>query len=491
MSLNGSTRIVKIPPKPTITSSSGQILSVSRGECYIGCFNGRHYVLPNVDSDEYQPIDYDFYVDPKLLPDDELRSAILQGQTSRHRADEQSVGSDEESAFVEQSVVVGMDGSHGTVLVRNDFRVDVSKHALPLPVSSDPPDEVMDMDFVDLLPAYSEGVKIDFFDDIKQPFLMVPMTYEEVVATPFRLCLVLQYSGRVYVSNDTHDWKILIADDETVGVGDYREPKREPMEINALILKSFSAAADCNDIPTLYRFFGKVKTCAGLCGMWSLFGDALDKFCVCLESCKWNHMGKIHDLIYFAIEAGEAHDAAFHRGEEDSMKPAILSYKRAAMATLNGKWPVGKDYAGHAWCCYGLALKRAGEYVMACRAYQLALVYTTPQHSINVTIYMNMKSLCEVMYQSPGSGCIGHTETVVDAETIKRMQSMQLANLTACGNCKTMCKSPKQCGGCLSVAYCSVFCQRADWPNHKKECKKRKALMTSQLTAGIKTSGSK
>lgn len=470
MSSSQSKRIIKLPPKPVVTSSSGQILSVSRGECYIGYFDGCHYVLPNVDSDEYLSIDPDFYIDPKLLPDDERRYQILQGKTSRKRFEnDESIDIKEKlSAYVEQEVVMDMSGSKGTIYVKNDFRTDTSKFSLPLPQCTDSPDEVRHINYDALLPTISEEIQISCYDDEVDGnvFMMAPITNDDVIEMPFCLCPVALYSRRAFIGAD---WKVFINTDETLYVGDYQDPPRTAMETNALMLRCFSAAAACNDIPTLYRFFAKVKVCAGLCGLWSELGHALDKFSIYLESCDWDHIGKKHDLIYFAVEAGEAHDAAYHRGEEDSMKPAILSYKRAAMASINGKWPIGRDYAGHAWCCYGLALKRAGEYVMSCRAYQLALLYTTPQHSINVTIYVNMKSLCECMYKSTG-----HSGEVTSVLSVPATQSV----LTPCGNCKIMCKSPKLCGGCLCLSYCSVFCQRSDWMRHKKECKKRRVVVT-------------
>jgi hypothetical protein len=385
--------------------------------------------------------------------------------------------------------------------VKSDFRTDTSKIAIPLPKSTDPPDEVKPIDFESLLPIISEEVEISVYDDREKDndndndngngnndtkdddddsddsdemiFVMFPLTEEEVIEMPFTLCPVLQYCKRAFIGSD---WKVFLHDNETVYVGDYKMPPRTAMETNSLLLACFSAAANCNDIPTLYRFFLKVKSCAGICGLWSELGHALDKFCMYLESCNWDHIGKIHDLIYFAVEAGEAHDAAFHRGEESSMKPAMLSYKRAAMASLNGKWPIGKNYAGHAWCCYGLSLKRAGEYVMACRAYQLALLYTTPQHAINVTIYLNMKSLCEVMYKASGNGNNGKSYN--SDPSVLQMYTPQVI-MKPCNNCKIMCQSPKVCGGCLISTYCSVYCQRADWSRHKKECKKMRPVVVS------------
>lgn len=46
------------------------------------------------------------------------------------------------------------------------------------------------------------------------------------------------------------------------------------------------------------------------------------------------------------------------------------------------------------------------------------------------------------------------------------------------GYCRS-CDGPgiKKCGQCQLVRYCSVECQRKDWPNHKLICSKKKELM--------------
>ena len=40
-----------------------------------------------------------------------------------------------------------------------------------------------------------------------------------------------------------------------------------------------------------------------------------------------------------------------------------------------------------------------------------------------------------------------------------------------CSVCNKLCK-PKLCKKCMQVGYCSLACQKSDWPEHKKVCKK-------------------
>lgn len=42
----------------------------------------------------------------------------------------------------------------------------------------------------------------------------------------------------------------------------------------------------------------------------------------------------------------------------------------------------------------------------------------------------------------------------------------------ACAFCKTINEKLKICGNCNSTHYCGIECQKKDWKNHKKLCKK-------------------
>ena len=41
---------------------------------------------------------------------------------------------------------------------------------------------------------------------------------------------------------------------------------------------------------------------------------------------------------------------------------------------------------------------------------------------------------------------------------------------TTCHVCNAETSSPRVCGGCYNVFYCSEACQRDDWQRHKEEC---------------------
>mmetsp|Transcript_23803 Transcript_23803/g.40702 ORF Transcript_23803/g.40702 Transcript_23803/m.40702 type:complete len:296 (+) Transcript_23803:1192-2079(+) len=47
------------------------------------------------------------------------------------------------------------------------------------------------------------------------------------------------------------------------------------------------------------------------------------------------------------------------------------------------------------------------------------------------------------------------------------------------------CKTLRRCGNCKIVQYCSLTCQKADWPSHKKHCEK----LSSYLKNGVKLNG--
>ena len=51
---------------------------------------------------------------------------------------------------------------------------------------------------------------------------------------------------------------------------------------------------------------------------------------------------------------------------------------------------------------------------------------------------------------------------------IKELEQPQ--HCIVCGYCKKAVKQMKRCSGCQATQYCSVACQKADWPSHREIC---------------------
>lgn len=64
-----------------------------------------------------------------------------------------------------------------------------------------------------------------------------------------------------------------------------------------------------------------------------------------------------------------------------------------------------------------------------------------------------------------------YTYTTIRTPTYAVTTMTDNANVVTCERCGGACTPVKKCARCLSVAYCSVECQKADWRTHKPECR--------------------
>lgn len=65
----------------------------------------------------------------------------------------------------------------------------------------------------------------------------------------------------------------------------------------------------------------------------------------------------------------------------------------------------------------------------------------------------------------PGQKLFSYVE--VPETPVAGSETLKSKNCSICGN-----ESATKCGGCRVKRYCSAECQRKDWKEHKKECKK-------------------
>ena len=54
-----------------------------------------------------------------------------------------------------------------------------------------------------------------------------------------------------------------------------------------------------------------------------------------------------------------------------------------------------------------------------------------------------------------------------------------------CGVWQGMATKFMRCSGCTDVHYCSKACQHADWPRHKKSCKRSVDKVKTQCLKGL------
>ena len=61
---------------------------------------------------------------------------------------------------------------------------------------------------------------------------------------------------------------------------------------------------------------------------------------------------------------------------------------------------------------------------------------------------------------------------LLQALAVEALTQTESPDWKKCKHCKIEKLKMQKCSVCKSARYCSVECQRADWPSHKKCCKK-------------------
>ena len=237
------------------------------------------------------------------------------------------------------------------------------------------------------------------------------------------------------------------------------------------------AGAEVGDMGTLLGSHSAARVAAIKRKRPDLFARAADAYLALLS--KSDRPTALQDFCFVSTVCGEMHEMASDRGVPGAAIAAILSYKAAALRILSGETGrVAAQYYTFMWNCLGLALKRAGEFDMAERAYLWGMMMPPLQLRGRggaavldnlATIRSNLVSASRARGKS--------AEELRDAARWGIAKqclwgSEDQPQLNTCSGCliKTTMRM-KLCAKCRWAMYCDEECQAAHWPLHKTECR--------------------
>jgi hypothetical protein len=218
-------------------------------------------------------------------------------------------------------------------------------------------------------PIVPRLLQFTIFYDSSSPFSMTTLVADIRTSGSASILQLQNYGPRTTGSNETTE----------------HEPSKEPdvtygsdLEIDSACLTALIAASTIADLSSLDVLWLSAKDAAFALGRCGELAELLELYLPVLKDA---HEHGTCDVAYFGVQCGEAHDAASQQcrqngdaaGMAAESQAAILAYKKAALATIDEGVIVGRDVLAHTFNCFGLALKRAGEFNMAERAYRFAL----------------------------------------------------------------------------------------------------------------------
>ena len=256
-------------------------------------------------------------------------------------------------------------------------------------------------------------------------------------------------------------------------------------------LRAFSAGAEIGDIETCYRVASQARTAAMKYRCYVVYARALEKYLPVIARSV--HSTVVRDVVFFAVECGEAFEqAAAKSNVDDAQQKAVMAYKLGAEFALRD--PRRCPFA-HAWNCLAVALKRAGEFDMAERAYRWALALfettggCTQVTGADLTVLRNLLGLCEARDRAVEEAR-AYDMRMLKAQLKNSKSTRSISYLSTCSNCRRRLEQRLCCSKCRTVEYCSADCQRAHWKSgHKDECQvlcDRRRDATATLKAAAK-----
>jgi ankyrin repeat protein len=148
--------------------------------------------------------------------------------------------------------------------------------------------------------------------------------------------------------------------------------------------------------------------------------------------------------------------------------------------------------AGHASCVRALLTHGCNVDAVNSRGNTALLCATHNNHSDCIRLLMRKGGADTSITSAQMSGKTPLEHAIAkgdaDAETIRELRRV-------CGACGTTPDKNKgkfnKCGACQAMYYCSVECQRVDWPKHKGECEQMKATAEKATKAAAAVAAEK
>ena len=254
-----------------------------------------------------------------------------------------------------------------------------------------------------------------------------------------------------------------------------------------IALTMLQAGAEAGDLYTLLTVGASISRDAALARKRpDIHATAVQTYMPLL--LRASHTTAVQDVCYFSTVCGEMFEMASERGVPGAARSAILAYKCGAEFVSQPKAFVASGYYQYMWNNLGLALKRAGEFDMAERAYLWGLAVPRPLRrpeacgedmlaSIRSHLVNNDKARSKTPSEQARDAAWGIGMQCWSARPAVCGLSESCGQCAACGissfNVRSVCK------GCRMVKYCDQDCQKAHWPHHKKWCKEQQKKMAA------------
>lgn len=251
-----------------------------------------------------------------------------------------------------------------------------------------------------------------------------------------------------------------------------------PSELLESKFACFRAACAVGDIPSALEFFRHTEYLvrrrdqnAPYMEDWAML--ATSSF-LPLFGRLMRYAGAAQDLAIWSIRVGEMWEALaalLPERRQYFLEQACQAYLVGFRAVFDPTELVDQAFMLEPASNLGLALKRAGYFNLAARAYIWGFRSQRPGEMLGSAIAVNARTLWEAMQLD------SKRRNELNSQSLQRQRNVCKAKsvtvVETCHFCRLRLSEKKQrCSGCNTVYYCGAECQKKDWASHKTSCKK-------------------